>query len=64
VGRLIMITQLLSKGFPPAIIRIEDRYKYYTALGKADAGDFRNIIQMVCDSIIKGFELLDWFPAP
>ena len=59
VGRLIMITQLLSKGFPPAIIQIEDRYKYYMALGKADTGDFRNIIQMVCDSIIKGSELLN-----
>jgi len=58
VGRLIMITQLLSKGFPPAIFAIEDRYKYYMALGKGDIGDFRNIIQMVCDSIIKGFELL------
>jgi len=59
VGRLIMITQLLSKGFPPAIIHIEDRYKYYMALGKADTRDFRNIIQMVCDSIIKGFEFLN-----
>jgi Fic family protein len=58
VGRLIMITQLLSKGFPPAIIQIEDRYKYYMALGKSDTGDFRNIIQMVCDGVIKGFELL------
>ena len=59
VGRLIMITQLLSKGFPPAIIQIEDRYKYYMALGKADTGDFGNIIQMFCDSVIKGFELLN-----
>ena len=58
VGRLIMITQLLSKGFPPAIIQIEDRYKYYMALGRADTGDFRNIVQMVCDSIIKGYGLL------
>lgn len=58
VGRLIMITQLLSKGFPPAIIRIEDRYKYYMALSKADSGDFRNIVQMICDSIIKGRTLL------
>ena len=32
VGRLILITQLLSKGYPPAIIQIEDRYKYYLAL--------------------------------
>ncbi len=58
VGRLIMMTQLLGKGFPPAVIQIEDRYKYYLALGRADSGDFRNIVQMVCDSIAKGYELL------
>lgn len=58
VGRLIMITQLLSKGFAPAIIKVEDRYKYYMALGKADFGDYNNIIQMVCDSIIEGYKLL------
>jgi Fic family protein len=58
VGRLLMVTQLLSKGFAPAIIRIEDRYKYYMALGKGDFGDYANIVQMVCDSIIKGHKLL------
>ena len=58
VGRLMMIAQLLSKGFAPAIIQIDDRYKYYTALGKADFGDLQNIVQMVCDSIIKGYKLL------
>lgn len=58
VGRLVMITQLLSKGFAPAIIQIEDRYKYYMALSKADFGDFKNIIQTTCDSVIKGYELL------
>ncbi len=58
VGRLIMATQLLSKGFAPAIIRIDDRYKYYMALSKADFGDYKNIVQMVCDSIIKGYEFL------
>ena len=58
VGRLIMLTQLLSKGFPPAIIQIEDRYKYYLALSKGDMGDFKNLVQMVCDSIIKGYNLL------
>jgi Fic family protein len=58
VGRLIMLTQLLSRGFPPSIIGIEDRYKYYLALGKGDLGDFKNLKQMVCDSIIKGYNLL------
>ena len=58
VGRLITITQLLSQGFAPAIIRIDDRYQYYMALSKGDLGDFNNIVQMLCDSIIKGCELL------
>ncbi|MEA3489367.1 MAG: Fic family protein [Candidatus Omnitrophota bacterium] len=58
VGRLLLITQLLSKGFAPAIIKIGDRYKYYMALGKADYGDLNNIVQMVCDSIIEGYKLI------
>ena len=58
VGRLILITQLLSKGYPPAIIQLGDRYKYYMALGKGDMGDFRNMVQMICDSVIKGYNLL------
>ena len=59
VGRLLMITQLLVKGFAPAIIKTEDRYAYYMALGKADGGDYKNIIQMLCNSIISGYSLLD-----
>ncbi|MBU2541355.1 MAG: Fic family protein [Candidatus Omnitrophica bacterium] len=58
VGRLILITQLLSKGYPPAIIKIEDRYKYYFALGRGDMGEFSNLVQMICDSIIKGYNFL------
>jgi len=59
VGRLIVISQLLSKGFAPSIIRVEDRYKYYAALGKADLGNYNNIVQMICDSIIVGYGLLE-----
>ncbi|MCF7887561.1 MAG: Fic family protein [Candidatus Omnitrophica bacterium] len=58
VGRLIMATQLLSQGFAPALVRIEDRYNYYMALGKADYGNYDNIVQMVCDSIMAGYKLL------
>ena len=58
VGRLILITQLLTKGYPPAVIQVEDRYKYYIALAKGDMGDFKNMVQMVSDSIIKGYNLL------
>ncbi len=58
VGRLLMLTQLLSRGYPPAIVRIEDRYAYYFALGKGDLGDFKNLIQRVCESVIRGYHLL------
>ncbi len=58
VGRIIMLTQLLAKGYPPILLSVEDRYKYYTALGKCDMGDFKNIVQMVCDGAIKGYNLL------
>ncbi len=58
VGRLILITQLLNKGYAPAIIQLSDRYKYYMALGKGDLGDFKNMAQMICDSVIKGYNLL------
>ena len=58
VGRIIMLTQLLSHGFPPAIIEIDDRYKYYFGLGKGDYGEFKNMVQMICESILKGYNLL------
>ena len=58
VGRLLMVTQLLSCGYPPAIIRLEDRYAYYFALGKGDMGDFKNLVQLVCESVIRGYHLL------
>jgi len=59
VGRLIMLTQLLSRGYPPLLLSVEDRQKYYMALAKCDIGDFRNIVQMVCDAVINGYNLLN-----
>lgn len=58
VGRLLMNTQLLSRGFPPGLIQLEDQNKYYVALGRGDMGDFKNMIQTVCESVVKGFLLL------
>ena len=58
VGRLLMLTQLLAKGYPPALIRLDDRYAYYFALGKGDLGDFKNLIQMICEAILRGHLIL------
>ena len=58
IGRLVMISQLLSKGYPPAIIQKEDQHSYYLALAKGDAGDFKLLEHLLRDSIIKGYQLL------
>lgn len=59
VGRLLMATQLLANGFPPAIIEIEGQMKYYTAFGKADNGDIGHMTQVVAESVLKGFNALN-----
>ncbi|MBU0683470.1 MAG: Fic family protein [Candidatus Omnitrophica bacterium] len=58
IGRLITNTQLLSKGFPPALIRVEDQYTYYLALSKGDLGNFRMMAQMLSEGILKGYQLM------
>lgn len=57
-GRLIMNAQLLSKGYPLAIIKVEDQHSYYLALAKGDIGNFKFLSQMLCDSILRGYEFL------
>ena len=61
VGRLLTLAQALSQGFAPCLIRIEDRHAYTMALGKADFGDYKNMLQMVCESFLNGYELLEKF---
>lgn len=58
VGRLIIMTQLIANGYPPALIQYEDQNSYYIALAKGDMGDFIPMAQMLCSSIIKGYSLL------
>ncbi|MFA5362070.1 MAG: Fic family protein [Candidatus Omnitrophota bacterium] len=60
VGRIILITQLLSKEYPPAIIQSDDIYRYHMAMGKGDMGEFRDMIQIICNSIIEGYNLIKW----
>lgn len=58
VGRLILLTQLLSKGFPPSIIKVEDTHKYFMALNKGDLGDFGSMIQLLCETVMAGYTFL------
>lgn len=55
VGRLIAVTQLLSKGYAPCVIQNRDRDKYYHALQMGDIKRFDHIAQFFADSILQGY---------
>jgi len=56
-GRLLLNLFLLKNGFPPAVILKDDRQKYYTALRKADAGDYSKLALLLFQSIERTFDL-------
>ena len=46
-SRLLMNLRLIQAGYPPVIIKVQDRYKYYEALGIANSGDIRPFIRFI-----------------
>ena len=46
-ARLLMNSILMRAGFPPVIIRFQDRYDYYDYLEQANLGDVRPFIRFV-----------------
>lgn len=51
-GRLLLNFELMKTGYPPAIIRKEDRLAYYDALDKACvSGDYGDITTLVAESV-------------
>ena len=57
-GRLLLNFELLKMGYPPAIIRKEDRLAYYDALDTACvSGDFSEITSLVAVSVQRSLDL-------
>ncbi|WP_309987237.1 Fic family protein [Herbaspirillum seropedicae] len=65
-GRLLLNLELMKSGYPPAVIRKEDRLAYYDALDEACvSGDHAAIIALVAESVQRSLRLyLDLLPAP
>jgi Fic family protein len=57
IARLIMNYVLMRKGFPPVIIRSEDKANYLFALRKADSGDLEAFVQYVGEQLIRALQL-------
>ena len=56
-GRLLMNFELMKAGYPPAVIRKEDRLAYYDALDDACVSrDFSTIAVLVGDAVRRSFE--------
>jgi len=50
-ARLLMNLLLLRDGYPPAIVRREDRLVYYEALDKAHAGQTEPFVRMMAEAV-------------
>ena len=60
-SRLLMNLFLLQAGLPAAIIKVEQRLAYYSALDKAHTtGDYQDFIALVGQCVVEGFETYWW----
>ncbi|MFH1785773.1 MAG: Fic family protein [Candidatus Micrarchaeota archaeon] len=57
LARLLMNLRLIRAGFPPTILRKEERRSYYSALEKADSGDFRSLSMLIANDVRKALDL-------
>ena len=56
-GRLLLNFELMKAGYPPAILRKEDRLTYYDALDIACvSGDYGDITQLVAESVQRSLD--------
>lgn len=56
-SRLLMNFELMKNGFPPAVIRYDQRLAYYEALDLAHTtGDYAPFVNLVCVSVEQAFE--------
>jgi Fic family protein len=57
IARILMNLVLMKAGYPPAIIRTEDKSNYYRALRIADGGDIEPFIEYVGEQLLRSLEI-------
>ncbi len=58
VARILMNFILMQFGFPPAIIKTEDKENYYAVLRLADADELAPFIEYIAQNLIRSLELM------
>lgn len=57
-ARLLLNLELLKSGYPPIIIRVENRLAYYNALDKAHTiEDYRDFVELVAKEVVASVDL-------
>lgn len=58
VARILMNFILMQFGYPPVIIKTEDKENYYAVLRLADAGELEPFIEYVTENLIRSLEIM------
>ncbi len=58
IARLLMNFILMQQGYPPAIIKTEEKDKYFAALQQADSSQIEYFFNYVSEQVIRSLELM------
>ena len=57
MSRLLMNLLLMQDGYPPVVIKQEERNLYYNALRQADAGDLGAFVEFIGENLLRSLEI-------
>lgn len=57
-ARILMNFILMKSGYPPAIIKTQDKQNYFNALRQADADNFPAFVEYVAQNLVSSLELM------
>lgn len=58
VARILMNFILMQFGYPPVIIKTEDKETYYAVLHLADAGELEPFIEYIAQNLVRSLEIM------
>lgn len=58
LARILMNFILIHFGYPPLIIKTEDKLNYFSALQQADAGIIESFFEYICSNLIRSLEIM------
>jgi Fic family protein len=58
IGRLIMIMQLIAKGYCPCLINVKEKNKYYEYLEYAQKKSATHLIYFTAEAVLKGYDII------